>query len=140
MPNRFHVLIVEDEPMIIEVLQGTLELEYRVSSAKTVRQALAFLRTSHVDVVLVDSVLPDGRGAEVARVAETVGAAVIAMSGYPEAMDDLQRSQHLYLCKPFGPTALLSTLENALYNNGKSRHRRAVKSADTDQETSCRTD
>jgi hypothetical protein len=33
MPSRFHVLIVEDEPLIVEVLQGALELEYRVSSA-----------------------------------------------------------------------------------------------------------
>ena len=120
MPSRFHVLIVEDEPLIVEVLQGALELEYRVSSASTAGQALAFLRTSHVDVVLVDSVLPDGRGAEVARVAETFGAAVIAMSGYPQDMDDLQRSQRLYLCKPFGPGALLSAIESALRNNSKT--------------------
>ena len=117
MPSRFHVLIVEDEPLIVEVLQGALELEYRVSSASTAGQALAFLRTSHVDVVLVDSVLPDGRGAEVARVAETFGAAVIGMSGYPQDMDDLQRSQRIYLCKPFGPGALLSAIESALRNN-----------------------
>ena len=120
MPSRLHVLIVEDEPLIVEVLQGALELEYRVSSASTAGQALAFLRTSHVDVVLVDSVLPDGRGAEVARVAETFGAAVIAMSGYPQDMDDLQRSQRLYLCKPFGPGALLSAIESALRNNSKT--------------------
>jgi uncharacterized protein (DUF4415 family) len=40
MPSRFHVLIVEDEPLIVEVLQGALELEYRVSSANTAGQAL----------------------------------------------------------------------------------------------------
>jgi Response regulators consisting of a CheY-like receiver domain and a winged-helix DNA-binding domain len=68
----------------------------------------------------VDSVLPDGRGAEVARVAETFGAAVIAMSGYPQDMDDLQRSQRLYLCKPFGPRELLSAIERALRNNSKT--------------------
>jgi DNA-binding response OmpR family regulator len=120
MRGGIHVLIVEDEPLIVEVLQETLELEYRVSSANTVRQALAFLQTGHVDVALVDSVLPDGRGAEVARVAEAVGAAVIKMSGYPQDMDDLQRPQHLYLCKPFGPTALLSAIENALHNNSQA--------------------
>jgi DNA-binding response OmpR family regulator len=120
MPSCLHVLIVEDEPLIVEVLQGAREPEYRVSSANTAGQALAFLRTSHVDLVLVDSVLPDGRGAEVARVAETFGAAVIAMSGYPQDMDDLQRSQRLYLCKPFGPGALLSAIESALRNNSKT--------------------
>jgi DNA-binding response OmpR family regulator len=120
MPNRFQVLIVEDEPLIVEVLQGTLEQEYRVSSANTVGQALAFLRTAHVDVVLVDRVLPDGCGAEVARVAETFGTAVIEMSGYPQDMDDLQRSQRLYLYKPFGPDVLLSAIENALYSHSKA--------------------
>ncbi len=120
MPSRFHILIVEDEPLIVEVLQGTLELEYRVSSASTVGEALAFLRTAHVDVVLVDRVLPDGFGAEVARVAETCGAAVIEMSGYPQDMDDLQRSQRLYLCKPFGPSALLSAIENVLHNHSRA--------------------
>jgi two-component system, OmpR family, response regulator len=120
MASRFHVLIVEDEPLIVEVLQGTLELEYRVSSANTAGQAMAFLRTGHVDVVLVDRVLPDGSGAEVARAAETCGAAVIEMSGYPQDMVDLQRSQRLYLCKPFGPNVLLSAIENALHNNSKA--------------------
>jgi two-component system, OmpR family, catabolic regulation response regulator CreB len=120
MAGRIHVLIVEDEPLIVEVLQGTLELDYRVSSANTVGQGLAFLRTAHVDVVLVDSVLPDGRGAEVARVAETFGAAVIEMSGYPQDIDDPQRAQRLYLCKPFGPSMLLSAIENALNNHSRA--------------------
>ena len=92
MASRFHILIVEDEPMIVEVLQAMLELEYRVSSVNTVDEALAFLRTSHVDAVLLDNVLPDGRGTEVACFADTLGTAVIEMSGYPEVMDDMQRS------------------------------------------------
>jgi DNA-binding response OmpR family regulator len=118
MSGRFHVLIVEDEPLIVEVLQGTLESEYRVSSAHTIREALAFLRTSPVDVVLLDSILPDGRGIEVSSVAEANGAVVIEMSGYPQEMYDLQGSNRNFLCKPFGPEVVLSTIENAIH--GKS--------------------
>jgi len=120
MASRFHILIVEDEPLIVEVLQGTLESEYCVSSANTVEQALAFLRTSQVDVVLLDSILPDGRSAAVARAAETLGAVVIEMSGYPEVMGALERSERPFLCKPFGPELLLSTIGSALHNNGKA--------------------
>jgi DNA-binding NtrC family response regulator len=120
MADRSHILIVEDEPLIVEVLQGTLEVEYRVSSASTVREALASLRTRKVDVVLLDSILPDGRGAEVACVAEMQGAAVIEMSGYPQAMADLERSGRPHLCKPFGPELLLSTITKALLHNGKA--------------------
>jgi DNA-binding NtrC family response regulator len=111
-------LIVEDEPLIVEVLQATLESEYRVSSVSTVGEALAFLHTSHVDAVLLDNVLPDGRGSEVACFAGKLGAAVIEMSGYPEVMDDLQRSARPHLFKPFKAEVLLSTIENAHSNHG----------------------
>jgi DNA-binding response OmpR family regulator len=54
MASRCHILVVEDEPSVLEVLQATLEESYRVSSVGTVGEACAFLRTSHVDLVLVD--------------------------------------------------------------------------------------
>ena len=112
MGSRFHILIVEDEPLIVEVLQATLELDYRVSSVNSVGEALAFLRASHVDAVLLDNVLPDGRGTEVACFADQLGAAVIEMSGYPEV--DMQRSRRPHLFKPFKADALLSTLKSSL--------------------------
>ena len=115
-PSRCHVLIVEDDPLIVDVMVASLESEYRVSSVNTVAAALAFLRTSHVDVVLIDSVLPDGRGTEVACFADGLGAAVIEMSGYPQVMDDLERSARLHLLKPFGVQALLSTIGHALHS------------------------
>jgi DNA-binding response OmpR family regulator len=120
MASRFHILIVEDEPLIVEVLQDTLEPEYRVSSTNTVGQALAFLRTSHVDAVLLDSILPDGRSDEVASVADALGAVVVEMSGYPQEMDNLERAARPYLFKPFGPQLLLSTIDSALNSAGKA--------------------
>src|SRR5271165_2181500 len=110
MGSRFHILIVEDEPLIVEVLQATLESEYLVSSVSTVGDALAFLHTSHVDAVLVDNVLPDGRGSEVACFAGKLGAAVVEMSGYPEVMNDMERSRRPHLFKPFKAEVLLSTI------------------------------
>ena len=56
MADRFHILIVEDDPLIVDVMVASLESDYRVSSVNTVGAALAFLRTSHVDVVLIDNV------------------------------------------------------------------------------------
>src|SRR6185437_16681456 len=114
MANRFHILIVEDDPLIVDVMAASLESDYRVSSVSTVGAALGFLRTSHVDVVLVDTVLPDGRGTEVARLASDLGVAAIEMSGYPQVMEDLERSPRLHLLKPFGVKALLCAVESAL--------------------------
>ena len=114
MASQFRVLIVEDEPLVADVLQATLDSEYHVSSVNTVKEALAFLHTSHADVVLLDTVLPDGRGNEVASFAEKLGVAVIHMSGYPEEMGDMQRSGRPHLFKPFKAEVLLSTIRDSL--------------------------
>jgi DNA-binding response OmpR family regulator len=114
MASRRHILVVEDEPSVLEVLQATLEESYLVSSVGTVGDACAFLRTSHVDLVLVDWGLPDGHGDVVAAYAETRSVAAIMMSGYPNGMDGMQNNNWPYLMKPFGLKALSATVSSAL--------------------------
>jgi DNA-binding response OmpR family regulator len=109
-----HILVVEDDPLVAEVLQTTLESEYRVSCAKTLQEARAFLRTSHLDVVLVDRILPDGRSDEIIEIAEATGTPVVSMSGYPAEMAAFGRGTQFYLMKPFGAEVLLSTMERIL--------------------------
>ena len=118
MADRFHILIVEDDPLVAETLSAMLELDYRVSSATTIGEALAFLQTSHVDVVLTDH----GRGTEVARLARDVGAAVIEMSGYPQDMEDMERADRLHLFKPFRMQLLISTIGTAISQHQQCRH------------------
>jgi len=117
MPCSPHILIVEDEPMVADVLQATLESTYRVNSVGTVQEALAFMQTSHVDVALVDSILPDGRGTDVISFAARVGTAVISMSGYPADMAGV-RSDQRHLSKPFGAGVLLITVKETLHEQG----------------------
>ena len=121
MASRFHVLIVEDEPLIVEILQEMLMSDYHVTTVHTVREALAFLRTSHVHVAIVDRVLPDGHGDEITTYAEAYGTAVIEMSGYPQVMADLERSDRPHLFKPFTTDVLFSTIEKALQLPKKGR-------------------
>jgi DNA-binding response OmpR family regulator len=112
--SGLHILVVDDEPLVIEVLAATLESKYRVSSAHTVADAIAFLRTSHVDLVLVDSNLPDGRGTDVAAFAGECGATVVEMSGDPPERTGDDRIARAQLCKPFRMQTVLSTVEDAL--------------------------
>ena len=72
----------------------------------TVREAPAFLRSSHIDIVLLDAVHSDGRSEEVGHVARGLGAARIEMSGYPQVMVDLECSDRPHLSKPFGSEKL----------------------------------
>jgi DNA-binding response OmpR family regulator len=114
MSSRFHILIVEDDPLVADVLQTTLETEYCVSCAKTIGEARAFLQSAHLDAMLIDYFLPDGRSDEIIELAETVGTAVVEMSGYPVAMAGLEQRGHPRLQKPFGAATLLSTMDSVL--------------------------
>ena len=116
-----HVLVVEDDPLVAEVLQTTLEEAYRVSCASTISEALGLLRTRHFSVVLVDCVLPDGRGEKVANFAETIGTPVIEMSGYQADMFSANEGRRPHLQKPFGAGVLLSIIERALVDQQAAR-------------------
>ena len=113
MSDHPHLLIVEDEYSIIEVLVIALEQNYRISTVSNVSDAIAILRTSHIDLALIDHALPDGQGAEVASVADELGIAVIEMSGRSKSSYAKEQSRHLRLFKPFGLQELVSTLELA---------------------------
>jgi CheY-like chemotaxis protein len=116
-PGCLHVLVVEDEPLVREVLHETLQAEYDVSCAATVGQACDALDKSHIDLVLVDSILPDGHGDDVAIVADTLGVPIVAMSGYPPETNQFDRP---HLVKPFKANLLFSTIEATLRLRGRN--------------------
>jgi len=96
----------------MEVLQSVVSAEYRTSCAATVGEARAFLRTSAVDLVLLDCRLADGHGDDIAALAETMGVPIITMSGYP---DEQGRSpRHPHLKKPFSAAMLLHKMRSLL--------------------------
>lgn len=63
-----HVLIVDDEPMLIEELQESLEFEdFTVSSAESVASALQQCDQNSFDVVVTDLKMPTAGGLELIR-------------------------------------------------------------------------
>ena len=128
MPSPFHILIVEDEALLREYLLDAVGEDYRVSGVSTVREALAVLRTSHVDAAVIDAGLPDGPGDDVSAFAEKQGVPVVFMSGYPEEMFDVNKPGRLHLEKPFKLDVLFSTLKRVLQDSVDGSI--AAKSAD----------
>ena len=114
MGSRLHILIVEDQPLVSEVLQAMLEAEYRVSSVTTISEARACLRTSHIDLVLADWGLPDGHGDTVAEFAEHRGVPTVIMSGHPASMDGSTVHSRPHLMKPFRVAELERAIESVL--------------------------
>jgi DNA-binding response OmpR family regulator len=65
--KRVRVLVVDDEPQILRALETNLRAAgYEVLTAETAEQALSATALQRPDAVILDLVLPDGRGTDVA--------------------------------------------------------------------------
>jgi DNA-binding response OmpR family regulator len=114
MVGGSHVLVVEDDPLVADALDEALVDYYRTSRAQTGSQGCACLSSSHIDLVVLDRTLPDGKGDDVIALADRIGIPIIPMSGHPDDIRNLERSDRPHLIKPFGIDALLSKVESVL--------------------------
>lgn len=93
--QKHQILIVEDDPVNINVLVGTLRDQYNLFIAKTKAKALQLLLEKKIDIVLLDLNLPDGNGLEICQTVrqerETYNnPAIIVMTGSTSTDDELQ--------------------------------------------------
>ena len=117
--NRPRVLVVDDEPQILRALQTNLRgAGYEVETAATAEEALAAAAMRPPDAVILDLVLPDGRGTDVCR--ELRGwsdAPVLLLSVVGEESEKvaaLDAGADDYIEKPFSIDELLARLRAAL--------------------------
>lgn len=97
-----HVLIVDDDPMILEVMAQALSpLGVQVSIARRVSIARDLLMRQPVDLVIADARMPGESGIELAKAAKDRGIASIVMSGDREWTLDHGIPDGHYLAKPF---------------------------------------
>jgi two-component system response regulator PilR (NtrC family) len=114
------VLLVDDEPDIVEILEMVLrEEEMEVYTSRSGREALAVLRDRKVDVVVSDIRMPDLTGVELLRQAkrvspETTFVMMTAFASTETAIEALQHGAFDYLTKPFKMEELKSIVLQAL--------------------------
>ena len=114
------VLLVDDEPDIIEILEMVLrEEEMDVYTSRSGREALDVLRDRKVDVVVSDIRMPDLTGVELLRQAkqvspETTFVMMTAFASTETAIEALQHGAFDYLTKPFKMEELKSIVLQAL--------------------------
>jgi DNA-binding NtrC family response regulator len=100
------VLVVEDDPSLSEVLLDELRSAgHDTQGATLVGEAVERLRSGDFDVVLLDLMLPDGRGTEVLRhvAEERLATECIVLTGYAElstAIEAMKLGAYDYLSKP----------------------------------------
>ena len=123
--NEALVLVVDDEPQILRALQTNLRgAGYDVAIAATAREALAAAAMRPPDAVILDLVLPDRSGVEVARELRSWSAAPIlvlsVVGDESEKVAALDAGADDYVQKPFGIDELLARLRALLRRAGPS--------------------
>jgi len=116
------VLIVDDEPNVVDLVRVTLEDErVRVLDAPDAAAALETLSALQPDLVLLDVNLPDRSGFEICRWIRDdaiLARTKIVMLTAAAQKDDIARGHAAgadhYLTKPFSPVRLLSLVEELL--------------------------
>ena len=113
------ILVVDDEPQILRALRTSLRgAGYEVETAETAEQALTAAAVHPPDAVILDLVLPDGRGTDVCRELRTwtsVPVIVLSVVGdESEKVAALDAGADDYVTKPFGVDELLARLRAAL--------------------------
>ena len=120
LPGRFHVLVVDDDPMLRRAVAVLVNSPLRrVTECGSAVQAIESMQKDSVDLVLLDLYLPDASGFEVMRINSNSHspATVIVVSGddrIDSAIASLNAGAHEYVRKPFEPAALIRSVENAL--------------------------
>lgn len=112
------ILVVDDEPQIRRALTRTLEAnDFDVRAVGSGEEALLALRW-RPDVILLDLMLPDLDGLEVARrVREQAATPILVLSARgeePQKVLALDQGADDYITKPFGTEELLARIRVAL--------------------------
>jgi DNA-binding response OmpR family regulator len=113
-----HVLVVDDQQEICEVLKEGLETaeEFYVSCSSRGADAVEILQEHRPDFAVVDVLLPEVNGVAVARTAVECGVPVLFMTGSPDMAREFSGSQVPHVLKPFRLEALLTEVRRQISN------------------------
>ncbi len=122
--TRSKVLVVDDDPSIVELVRLYLEREgYRVLVAYDGLEALELARQQQPDLVVLDLLLPEVDGLDVCRILQTESDVPIIMLTAKTAEEDrvvgLRLGADDYVTKPFSPRELVARVQAVLRRVGK---------------------
>jgi two-component system, OmpR family, alkaline phosphatase synthesis response regulator PhoP len=121
-PKGKKILIADDEPDILEVVQYNLVKEgYEVITTKDGDEALAKSKSSHPDLIILDIMMPKKNGVEVCEILRSQAAFKDTLIIFLTALNDetshikgLESGADDYVSKPISPKVLVSRV-NALF-------------------------
>ncbi len=116
-----HILIVEDDPQISNMIKFALESEYRITTVVNIDIALDTLSNEKIELILLDWMLPGLTGIElIRRLKRTKGMEqipIIMLTAKSEEADKLKGFAHGvddYISKPFSLSELDARIKAVL--------------------------
>jgi len=114
------ILVVDDEPVARKSLTDILRLEgYSVASVQNGQAAVEYVRTHHVDLMIVDLRMPGMDGLEVVQVINQLApdTEIVLLTAYAStetAIQALRLRIHDYLQKPAPPAQIVASVKKGL--------------------------
>ena len=119
--KRYHILVVDDDPIMLKVIKEGLHDEFDVAVAVGGKTALKFLETRTTDLILLDYEMPELNGIQVLQRLKmekrTAGIPIIFLTGNsdPEKVKEvLSYKPQGYVLKPVDNAKLIETVEKVL--------------------------
>ena len=117
-----HILVVEDEADLVELISYNLKKEgFNVDSAMDGETALSKIKKGRYDLVVLDLMLPGIQGMELCRILrsdpETESLPIIMLTAKGEEVDKilgLEMGADDYITKPFSPRELVARVKAVL--------------------------
>jgi two-component system response regulator HydG len=131
-PTREAVLVVDDTPDTLEVLERNLAAQgFRVYTAGSAAEALEILNAAPVDLVITDYKMPGVSGLDLIRhVRENLAdTEIIMITGYASiqgAVEAVKFGAEEYLAKPFTDEELFAAIDRAIEKLHQRRTRREL--------------
>lgn len=114
---KLKILVVDDDPDILELLKASLEDEYEVITATGGQESLEKLKKQVPDLLVLDYVLPDMQGPAICAILRKdpllVHLPVLLLTGKGEIEDKvrgLEAGADDYMVKPFSPQELIARI------------------------------
>ena len=114
-----HILLVDDDPTFLKMLQGWLTDKYRVTAVKSGMQAITYLASHKPDLVLLDYDMPITEGPQVMEMIRTEFSAkevpIIFLTGKSDResiMKVMRLKPQGYLLKTMPRDDIVATIDN----------------------------
>ena len=125
--KKIKVLIVEDEEDIASILKINLEADgFNVETLSNGNDVFQFVKSNHVDIILLDVMIPDKDGFEVCRElkanVETKSVPIIFLTAKTlehNVISGLELGADDYITKPFSISVIISRIKAVLRRSSK---------------------